>query len=113
MRLEIRARHVRSDARLREVCERRLHHALGRFEDQVRRVQLWLEDVNGPRGGRDLRCRVRLALRRGGALTVERLGDRAGVLVGEVLDRARNALVRRLGRTRRAPMRRRLRPVFG
>ena len=113
MRLELRARHVKSDPRLRALCERHLRSALGRFDDQLRRVQLWIEDVNGPRGGRDLRCRVRLCLRRGGALTVEGLDARPEVVVGEVLDRARNALVRQLQRRRWAPMRRTFRPVFG
>lgn len=112
MRLELRARHLPADPRLHELCDRHLLYALGRFEDQVRRVQLWMEDVNGPRGGRDLRCCLRVCLRRGGALTVESVDARPEVAVGEVFDRARSALLRTIQRQRWAPMRRRLRFVL-
>ena len=112
MKLELRARHLTVEPRLRELCERHLLYSLGRFEDRVRRVQLWMEDVNGPRGGRDVRCVLRLVLRHGGALTVECTDDRPELAVGVVFDRARSALVRAVERRRWAPMRRRLRLVL-
>jgi len=109
MKLELRARHLTVAPRLRELCERHLLYSLGRFEDHVRRVQLWIEDLNGPRGGRDLRCRLRVGLRHGGAFTVESTESRAELAVGEVFDRARSALVRTLQRQRWGPIRRHLR----
>jgi len=112
MHLELRARHLPLDPRLRELCERHLLHSLGRLEDQIRRVQLWMEDLNGPRGGPDLRCRLRVCLRRGGALTVESLDARPEAAVGEVFDRARSALLRIVQRRRSAPMRRHPRLVL-
>ena len=111
MKLELRARHVTVDPRLRELCERHLLYSLGRFEDHVRRVQLWIEDLNGPRGGCDLRCVLRVGLRRGGAVTVECTESRPELAVGEVFDRARSALVRTLQRRRWALIRRHLRLV--
>ena len=111
MDLELRARHLPVDPRLREICRRHLLHSLGRFDEHVRRVQLWIEDVNGPRGGRDLRCRVRVCLRRGGSFSVAWLAERAEAAIDEVFDRARTALLRRLHRRRRILLRRRLRPV--
>jgi len=113
MHLELRARHLLLDSHLREVCQRHLVYSLGRFEDQVRRVQLWIEDVNGPRGGRDLRCRIRICLRRGGTFSVAWLADRAEAAIDEVFDRARSALLRRVQRQRQAPLRRRLRLLPG
>ena len=38
---------------LREHAQRRLPFALRRFQDQIRNVRLWFEDVNGPRRGID------------------------------------------------------------
>jgi len=113
MKLELRTRHLVPHPRFRELCERHLLSSLGRFEDQVRRVQLWMEDVNGPRGGRDLRCVLRLCLRHGGVLAVECTDERPELAVGEAFDRGRSALVRTIQRRRWAPMRRRLRLVPG
>src|SRR5215831_8118830 len=87
MHLELRARHLLIDSRLRELCHRHLLYSLGRFDDHIRRVQLWIEDVNGPRGGRDLRCRLRICLRRGGAFSVAWLAERAEAAIDEVFDR--------------------------
>ena len=104
MHLELRARHLSVDPRLRQLCQRHLLHSLGRFDGHIRRVQLWIEDVNGPRGGRDLRCRLRICLRHGGTFSVAWLAERAEAAIDEVFDRGRAALVRRL--QRRAPRRR-------
>ena len=109
MKLELRVRHLAAEPRFREFCERHLLYSLGRFEAQLRRVQLWMEDLNGPRGGRDLRCVLRVGLRHGGAVTVESTESRPELAVGEVFDRARSALVRTLQRRRWAPIRRHLR----
>jgi hypothetical protein len=111
MKLEIRVRHLIVEPRFRALCERHLLHSLGRLEVHVRRVQLWIEDLNGPRGGRDLRCVIRVGLRHGGAVTVESTEARPELAVGEVFDRARSALVRTLQRRRWAPIRRHLRLV--
>ncbi len=113
MTLEIRARHLLLTPSLRELCERHRLHSLGRLGDRIRRIQLWIEDVNGPRGGRDTRCRLRLSLRGGGVFTVECLDVRPEAAVAEVFDRARGALLRTVQRERSAPLRRGLRLVFG
>jgi len=106
MRLELRSRHLSVDSRLREVCHRHLLRSLGRFDDHVRRVQLWIEDVNGPRGGRDLRCRLRICLRRGGTFSVAWLSERVEAAIDEAFDRARAALLRHIQRRRRTSLRR-------
>jgi len=112
MKLELRVRHLTLDPAMRDSCDRHLLHSLGRLEEQIRRVQLWIEDLNGPRGGRDVRCCLRICLRRGGALTVEAVDAVPQAAVSEVFDRARTALLRVVQRQRWAPMRRSLRLVL-
>lgn len=57
MLLDISSNGAGSDA-LREYIERKLELALDRFDHRLERIQVRLEDVNGPRGGLDKRCRL-------------------------------------------------------
>jgi len=50
----------------REEVQTRLDQALHRFSDEVARVHITLENVNGPRGGRDKRCVVTTTLSHSG-----------------------------------------------
>jgi hypothetical protein len=46
----------------REYIRRRLGEKLGRYASSVERVSVRLRDVNGPRGGVDVRCRIKVVL---------------------------------------------------
>jgi len=61
MRIDIRQKSARRDfstQTLRDLIERQLGFALGRFGGRISRVSLFFEDLNGPRGGMDLECRA-------------------------------------------------------
>lgn len=60
MRIEVSARGVSVTRRLREYVARRLHFKLGRFSDRINVVRVRMVDVNGPRGGVDLHCRIQV-----------------------------------------------------
>jgi putative sigma-54 modulation protein len=70
MRLEIRRRGVEVTEALRDHLKRRLRFALGRFARHIDRVQVYLRDVNGPRGGTDKQCRIVVTLPRRGRVVV-------------------------------------------
>lgn len=59
-----------TDVRLRDFAERRLEYALGRFAARLRNIEVWLDDVNGPRRGVDKRCRIGVRLKPRGQVTV-------------------------------------------
>ncbi len=63
MRIDIRANGFALTEALRDHAERRLRFALTRADEHVRWVAVHLGDVNGPRGGRDKRCRIRVMLK--------------------------------------------------
>jgi ribosome-associated translation inhibitor RaiA len=58
MQLQIVARNLELTSSQREIVERRLGFALGRFGNRVRIVSVRFTDVNGPRGGVDTTCRI-------------------------------------------------------
>jgi len=104
MKTSIRTRGVTEGDELRPYVERRLRFAFGRFAARVDEVIVRLTDVNGPRGGDGMRCRVEARLRGLAAVVVE---DRASNLrhaIDLALARAGRSVARELAR-RREPRR--------
>jgi len=101
MLVSICSRDLAPHAYLLEYAERRLEFALGRFGDRVQRVMIYLEDINGPRGGIDKRCRMVARLNQPAREVVvegfeaelesliDRTADRLGQSVGRELERRR------------------------
>ena len=69
--------------------------------EAMRAVTLSLSDINGPRGGADLRCTVTLELRPRGSARGEATSSDLMAAVGRALARARSSLRRASGRGRR------------
>ncbi len=83
-----------------EFVERRIQFALGRFSSQVRAVQVTLSDINGPRGGNDVLCRIKVLLKRSGDIVVGDTDGSVEAVVAGVADRAARSLARLLERQR-------------
>jgi hypothetical protein len=60
------------DKELRTRVAEALETALGRLGQCLRRVDVYLTDVNGPRGGPDKRCRIVARLAAGSPVVVSR-----------------------------------------
>ena len=96
-----------------ERARRRLQFALSRFASKTGPVVIVLEDVNGPRGGRDKLCRIRVKLRGGGDIVVSHQDSslvaclsKAAARVTRAVDRAiqrRNRFDRRLSQVLHEP----------
>src|SRR5688572_27815584 len=79
----------------------RLETALRPFARWIRHVTVWLEDVKGPRGGVDQRCRITLHLKRRGPVTVEAQATTRYAAIAKATVRVRNVLSRRLEKNSR------------
>ena len=103
MRLRIRARNTEISRTFEEWIERRLWFALAKFGGRISRITAFLEDINGPRGGVDQRCRVEVLLVPSGKIQAEATDADAILAVSRATNRiarrVRDALERR--RTRR------------
>jgi putative sigma-54 modulation protein len=85
---------------LQQVAQRRIALAVDRFGDRVRELSLKLEDINGPRGGIDQQCTIRITGDFGtrfvrvrdasSEAAIDRALDRAARVVSRSLDRLRS-----------------------
>ena len=88
-----------SDA-LKKYTERSLRAALAGVSRRLEEIEVRLSDVNGPRGGIDKLCGIRVVLRRAGVVFVRASGGDAYSTVDKAAARLKSALGRRLGRHR-------------
>ena len=79
-----------------EATERRTLMKLGRFADAIHEVHVSLKDINGPRGGVDKRCLVRVKLNRGNDVIVQESAREAYEAVSGALDRTTRTVAREL-----------------
>ena len=98
MRIEMTARGVGLTAATRGHVERRLYFALGRFADRVSQVHVRLADVNGPKGGVDKSCRIRVRLFGLPTVVVEQMDSDLNAAIDRSADRIGRAVARKLDR---------------
>ena len=100
----IRVAGVRLDDDDRVYIRRRLGEKLGKYASSIERVTVRVRDINGPRGGVDLSCRIKVVLSGLPSVVVEH----QAALLQPALTRAFTAVERAV---RRAVQRRRTRPT--
>ena len=100
MELTVHGRHVSVSRALTNHAQTRLGAALGQHDGWVRRVVLSFEDVNGPRGGVDKRCKALIDLRAGTTLVLEEMSSNLYGAIDEIPHRAKRAVGRRVARIR-------------
>jgi hypothetical protein len=101
----IRADGLALDERDRHYIRRRLGEKLGRHARVVERVTVRLRDVNGPRGGVDVRCTIKVVLSGLPSVVVQQQAATMRPAITDALDGAERAVRRSVQRRRMRPMR--------
>jgi ribosome hibernation promoting factor len=101
MKLDIRSPNLMVNDELRDHTKRNLHFSLGRLAPQIERVVVTVADINGPKGGLDKRCGVRVVGRDGWLVTVTHTERSSESAVSHAVARAARAVARRIERRRR------------
>ena len=83
---------------------RKLSRKLAKFQTAIERTSVRLDDVNGPRGGRDKRCRIKVVLNGLPSVYVEQRHESVKAAMELALARIEHAV-------RQAVQRRRMRPL--
>ncbi|HEX5458535.1 MAG TPA: HPF/RaiA family ribosome-associated protein [Steroidobacteraceae bacterium] len=89
----------------RAYIRRKLGRRLGKFSDAIERVSVRTEDVNGPRGGIDRVCRIKVALRGLPSVVLERQDSSLAVAVDGALAGVETAVRRAVQRRRTKSLR--------
>jgi ribosomal subunit interface protein len=98
VQINIQARHFSLTDALRSHAERRLRFALTCCDDHIQRIVMRLSDINGPRGGEDKRCHLRVVLACLPDVVIEDIEADLYVAIDRAADRAGRTLVRKLDR---------------
>jgi hypothetical protein len=99
-RLSVQTRKLTLERGFQKAVPRILAAALSQFAPRIQTIHVWLEDVNGPRGGVDTRCRIELSLSPRGRVTATSLAANEYVAIANAASRAGALVNGRIKRTR-------------
>lgn len=100
MKLALRIRHVDLSPQTREKIIERVSLALARISPWLRRVDISVSDINGPKGGADKQCRLRIRGRGIPSVVIEHVGMDTLSTIGVAAERAEQVIVRKMARRR-------------
>ena len=98
---------VELDEEDRDLIRKKLGTKLGKFASPIERVTVRMTDANGPRGGVDHVCNVKVVLSGLPSVVVERRDVTSHASIDLALRATEQAVRRRIGRRRMKPLRRR------
>ncbi|WP_146453349.1 hypothetical protein [Rubripirellula tenax] len=75
--------------------------AVERFQNRIRKVQVTVRDVHGPKGGIDKQCRCVVHLKRMPSIVIEDADDNYGNLFHRVADRVSYTLSQKVDRVQK------------
>jgi putative sigma-54 modulation protein len=103
----IRALGIYLNQNARTSIRRKLDRKFGKFARSIERMSMRLKDVNGPRGGVDHVCRIKVVLRNLPSVVYEKQDVSMDTAIGAALAGAERAVRRTLQRTRGPHVRKR------
>jgi hypothetical protein len=96
--LHVRTRAARLDPALRRHLDGRAAREFGKFAGHIERMTVRFHDVNGPRGGVDQRCEMKIVLAGAPSVIVEKRGSTQRVAFDRTAAAAGQSLRRQLAR---------------
>lgn len=100
MRIEIHAGKFSLTDKLRKHIERRIQFALSWAHQNLNQVTLRFNDINGPKGGADKSCRIKIPIAVGKHVVIEEVQSDLYIAIDRAIERAARTLRRQLARKR-------------
>lgn len=98
MKIDIQVHDFTLTEALHNHSERRLSFALSCCDDHIKRIEMRLSDINGPRGGADKRCHLRVLLNGLPDVLIEDIEADLYVAIDRACDRAGRTVIRKIER---------------
>jgi putative sigma-54 modulation protein len=105
MKMRVTARGVELTTELRDYVTRRVHFGLGRFAGKIKSLSVQLADINGPRGGIDKCCDIRVDAGLSQKVVVRERQQTIHAAVALAIERVERVVERQLSLTRPAARR--------
>ena len=96
MKIRLKTHGIELSADLHDYVRRRAHFSLGRFAGRIKSLSIRLADINGPRGGIDKLCDVRVDVGHGEPVMVRERQVSIHAAVAFAVERAERAVQRQL-----------------
>lgn len=87
MKIAVRARQVGWNEELRRQVERSIEFAVDRHKSRIDRISVYLNDLNGPRGGVDKLCQITADIRGARPVLILERGDDLQAVVSRAAKR--------------------------
>ncbi|WP_164084691.1 ribosome hibernation-promoting factor, HPF/YfiA family [Alteromonas flava] len=100
MHIKINSRDFTVTTAMREFIQEKLTFALSRYAQRIRVAEISLKDINGPRGGIDKQCIIKMKLNQFKTLVVEEQADDAYDAIGNSCRKAKRRVERHFNRSR-------------
>lgn len=100
MKIEVQSKRIKLSKRLKLFLLKRLEFAFNRFDDQIQKVKVRLDDVNGPKGGMDKYCQIHLRLDNHEDIVVKGRAQYVEAAIANTATRSVNTFTRRLKKRR-------------
>lgn len=105
MKIDITMQQSCSDNKVVNQVARHARMALSRFDTSIQTVTIRITDINGPKGGVDIRCVVSMKLISTGEIIVQGKGENVFSALNQCLSRSARTISRSLERRRNTPIR--------
>ncbi|MDM7860650.1 HPF/RaiA family ribosome-associated protein [Alteromonas sp. ASW11-36] len=100
MHIKINSRDFSVTPALGKFIDEKMKFALSRYSQRIRVAELTLKDINGPRGGIDKQCTIKMKLNQFKTLVVEDTSEDAYESITACCQRAKRRIERHFNRAR-------------
>ena len=105
MKIDITIQQVKLEKKVSDRVLRRVQFALSKFGHSIRRVRVHFSDLNGPKGGNDKKCSIKVKLITTGEIVVQGVGKDIVTALSHSVERVERAIKRELEKRRETPIR--------
>lgn len=98
MHIDIQARDFSLTDALRDYAENRLRYTLTSTHSYIQKIVMRLSDINGPRGGADKRCHIKVVLTAYPDVVIEDVESDMYAAINRASHRAGRSVVRKINR---------------